>query len=120
MSDRTDTALLSDILQAIQRVLEYTAGMTYEAFVADTKTQDAVIRNLEIVGEAAKNLSRELRARYRDAPWKSMAGVRDRLVHDYFGVNLDIVWQIAAVELPQLAPQIAAMHASLAAPSAAA
>ena len=120
MSDRTDAALLCDIQQAIQRLLEYAAGMTYDAFVGDTRTQDAVIRNLEIVGEAAKNLSHELLVRYPDAPWKSMAGVRDRLIHDYFGVNLDIVWQIASVELPKLAPLIAAIRASRTASDAAA
>ena len=74
--------------------------------MADTKTQDAVIRNLEILGEAAKNLSDPLRSQYPGIPWKSMAGVRDRLIHHYFGVNLDIVWQIATIELPQIASQL--------------
>ncbi|HID86151.1 MAG TPA: DUF86 domain-containing protein [Anaerolineae bacterium] len=60
-----------------------------QAFLEDTKTQDAVIRNLEIIGEATKNLAKDLRERYSDIPWKSMAGVRDRLIHHYFGVNLD-------------------------------
>ncbi len=76
--------------------------MDYEAFLADFKTQDAVIRNLEIIGEATKNLSEELRNRYSEVPWKAMAGVRDRLIHRYFGVNLDIVWQIVSNELPPL------------------
>ncbi len=80
--------------------------MTYEAFLADIKTQDAVIRNLEIIGEATKGLSAELRANYADVPWRGMAGVRDRLIHHYFGVNLDIVWQIAGSELPEVASQI--------------
>lgn len=84
-------------------MLSYTAGMTYEAFLADEKTQDAVIRNLEVVGEATKKLSATLRAKYPDIPWKSMAGVRDRLIHHYFGVNLDIVWAIVTVELPKVA-----------------
>lgn len=82
------------------------SGMTYDSFVADVKTQDAVIRNLEILGEATKNLSDPLRAKHSAIPWKSMAGARDRLIHDYFGVNLDIVWEIATLELPKLAPQI--------------
>jgi len=82
--------------------------MTYTSFVADTKTQDAVIRNLEILGEATKNLSKELRAKYPAVPWRSMAGARDRLIHQYFAINLDIVWQIATVELPQVASQLAA------------
>jgi uncharacterized protein with HEPN domain len=106
MSERADRDSLSDIQEAIRRIHVYTAVMTYEAFLADVKTQDAVIRNLEIVGEATKNLSMRLRNRHPEVPWKAMAGVRDRLIHDYFGVNLDIVWQIVTGELPQLATQI--------------
>ena len=106
MSERTDTDFLSDIQEAVQRVKAYTAAMTYEAFLADIKTQDAVIRNLEIIGEATKSLSAELRAKYVDVPWRGMAGVRDRLIHHYFGVNLDIVWQIANGELPEVASQL--------------
>ena len=106
MSKRTDQEFLSDIREALQRITAYVAGMTYESFVADPKTQDAVVRNLEILGEAAKNLSDELRAKYPTVPWRSMAGARDRLIHHYFGTNLDIVWQIATVELPQVALQL--------------
>jgi len=106
MSERTDRDFLSDIQEAIRRIAEYTAGMTYQAFVEDTKTQDAVIRNLEIIGEATKNLSKGLRDRYPDVPWKGMAGVRDRLIHHYFGVNLDIVWQIVKDELPKVASHL--------------
>ena len=106
MSKRTDQDFLRDIKEAIHRIHAYTAGMTYEAFLDDTKTQDAVIRNLEIMGEAAKNLSADLREQYSDVPWRAMAGVRDRLIHDYFGINLDIIWQIVTVELPAVAAQI--------------
>ena len=102
MSSRTDRDFLRDILEAIRRIMEYTGGMTYETFVKDTKTQDAVVRNLEVIGEAAKNLSAKLREKHSDLPWKSMAGVRDRLIHHYFGVNLDIVWQIVEAELPEV------------------
>lgn len=83
MSERTDEAFLGDIQEAIDRIMAYTAGMTYEAFLEDLKTQDAVMRNLEIVGEATKNLSQETRTKYPHVPWKNMAGVRDRLIHDY-------------------------------------
>lgn len=107
MSERTDQEFLDDIREALQRITRYVAGVTYTSFVADTKTQDAVIRNLEILGEATKRLSEELRARYPAVPWRSMAKARDRLIHHYFGVNLDIVWQIATVELPQVASQLA-------------
>lgn len=80
--------------------------MTYEQFLRDTKTQDAVIRNLEILGEATKGLSAQLREQYPSMPWKGMAGIRDRLIHHYFGVNLDIVWGIVTMELPTLESQI--------------
>jgi uncharacterized protein with HEPN domain len=110
MSKRTDQEFLSDMREALQRITTYVAGMAYESFVTDTKTQDAVIRNLEILGEATKNLSEELRTTYPAIPWRSMAGARDRLIHQYFGINLDIVWQIATVELPQVASQLATIE----------
>ena len=107
MSSRTDRDLLGDILEVIRRAEVYVACQSYEEFLTDTKTQDAVIRTLEIVGEATKRLSPELRASRSEIPWKNMAGLRDRLIHDYFGVNIDIVWQIVRDELPLLAAQVA-------------
>lgn len=102
MSERDDPELIQDILEAARRITSYTAGLTYETFLADIKTQDAVTRNLEIVGEAARKLSNDLRNANPNIPWKSMSGLRDRLIHDYFGVNIDIVWEIASNELPQV------------------
>lgn len=107
MSERTDQDFISDIQEAIRRVADYTAGMSYEAFLTDLKTQDALIRNLEIIGEAAKNLSEELRENHANVPWKGMTGIRDKLIHHYFGVNLDIVWQVVTNELPQLPQPLA-------------
>jgi uncharacterized protein with HEPN domain len=106
MSSRGDAELLADMQEALRRIAGYTAGLDYAAFAADAKTQDAVIRNLEVLGEAAKLASDAMRARLAGVPWKSMAGARDRLIHDYFGVNLDIVWQIVTVELPAVADQL--------------
>ncbi len=106
MSKRTDREFLDDVREATNRIASYVAEMVYDAFVADTKTQDAVIRNLEILGEAAKGLSETFRAKYPDIPWKSMAGARDRLIHHYFGVNLDIVWQIVSLEIPAVISQL--------------
>ncbi len=106
MSERTDGDFLRDIQEAVRRIRMYTDAMTYERFLADVKTQDAVIRNLEVMGEATKSLSTELRVKHPDVPWKGMAGVRDRLVHHYFGVNLDIVWHIVTAELSVLEFQI--------------
>ena len=106
MSKRMDSDLLNDIQEAIRRIIDYIAGMTYETFLADIKTQDAVIRNLEIIGEATKNLSERLRLKNPHIPWKNMSSVRNRLIHHYFGVNLDIVWQIVTVELPEVASEL--------------
>lgn len=81
MSKRNNNDLLSDIHEAMQRMMTYITGMTYDVFLLDTKTQDAVIRNLEIIGKAAKNLSEEIRIQHPEIPWKGMAGIRDRLIH---------------------------------------
>ena len=106
MSNRTDKDFLYDIQEAIRRIKAYTHEMTYKEFLADTRTQDAVIRNVEIIGEATKKLSIRLRKRYSSVPWKEMAGARDRLIHHYFGVDLEVVWQIVIAELSDLALQI--------------
>jgi uncharacterized protein with HEPN domain len=88
---RRDADFLLDIQDAIQCVLGYTVGMNWEAYIVDYKTQDAVVHNLEVIGEATKNISDNLRAQYPSIPWKDMASTRDRLVHHYFGINQEIV-----------------------------
>jgi uncharacterized protein with HEPN domain len=85
--------------------------MAWEDFLQDYKTQDAVVRNIEIIGEATKKLSEELIGKHPHIPWKDMAGARDRLIHHYFGVNREIVWQIVQEDLPKLQPQIDAVLA---------
>lgn len=106
MPKRRDQDYLSDIREAIQRIAVYTAGLDYEQFMQDSKTQDAVVRNLEIIGEATKNLSSRLRRVYAQIPWKDLAGMRDKMIHHYFGINYEIVWTIAKEELPDLLSQI--------------
>lgn len=100
MSKRADTDFLNDNKEAILRINVYVENLSYEEFLNDIKTQDAVVRNLEIIGEAIKNISEELKEKYPRVPWKDLAGVRDKLIHHYFGVNLDIVWNIVKEELP--------------------
>ena len=80
--------------------------MTYEEFVTDEKSNFAVVRALEIVGEATKRLPAELKSRYPALPWREMAGMRDKLAHDYFGVNLEVVWDTAVQEAPGLEAEI--------------
>lgn len=106
MFKRRDQDFLGDIREAIQRIAAYTEGMTYEQFMKDSKTQDAVIRNLEVIGEATKNLSSRLRKAYPQIPWKDLAGMRDKMIHHYFGINYEIVWTVAKEELPDLLPKI--------------
>jgi uncharacterized protein with HEPN domain len=93
---------LEDILQAIRKVHDYTAGLTRESFAQDAKTIDAVIRNLLIIGEAAKMVPESVRTEYSVVEWKKMAGLRDILAHHYFEVDLDIVWDIVQNKLPAL------------------
>lgn len=102
MSKRGDAELLADLREAIARIEDYTRGLTFEQFMKNIKDQDAVVRNLEIIGEASKNISSAFKKKYPKIPWNDMARVRDRLIHHYFGVNLDIVWDIVKVDLPSL------------------
>ena len=101
--------LHSDIKEAITRIQIYVKGVGYEEFLNDTKTQDAVVRNLEIIGEATKNVSDELMGKYPEIPWRQQARLRDRLIHHYSGVNYDIVWDIVTTELPKVMQQIEAI-----------
>ena len=103
---RRDKQRLDDLIEAIRRITSYIGGLTYEQFLEDSKTQDAVIRNLQVIGEAAKKLSQPLRKVHPHLPWKEMAGMRDRIVHEYFGIKFDIVWTVANQELPAVLPEI--------------
>jgi uncharacterized protein with HEPN domain len=100
MSKRQIPELLEDIKEAAVRIGKYINGMDYQAFLDEFKTQDAVVRNVEIIGEAVKKLPKSFTSKYTGIPWKEMAGTRDKLIHDYFGVNYDILWNIAKNELP--------------------
>ena len=98
---------LQDILDAIDRINSYVAGMTYPEFLADQKTQDAVTRNIEIIGEAARSLTAEFREGQPSIPWEDIIGMRNVIVHHYFGILPDVVWDVIHNELPALRSQIA-------------
>lgn len=89
---KDDRVYLEHIANSLKKLLEYSEGMTLEQFLDDSKTQDACVRQLEITDEAAKRVSTSLRERFSDVPWKDMAGMRDRLIHQYINVDLMIVW----------------------------
>jgi len=103
--DKTQ-AFLNDILEAAKRITLYTDNIPYEAFLSEIKTQDAVVRNLEIIGEATKQIPDEIRQHAPHIPWKSITGMRDKLIHQYFGVNLDIVWNVVQDDLAKLVEAI--------------
>jgi len=98
---KDDRVYLQHIRDAIGRILSYTANGR-DAFLATPQAQDAVIRNLEIIGEAVKHLSPELRQQHPDIPWKQIAGMRDEMIHEYFGVDVHIVWKVVERHLPTL------------------
>ena len=95
---------LRDIYDAMVAILEFVGEMDYDAFVADDKTAAAVIRKFEIIGEASKNVPEEVRQKYALVPWRRMAGMRDRLIHAYFGVDYSLVWQTAKEEILRFSP----------------
>ena len=106
MSKRTEREFLIDIKEAIIRILKYSENLDFEIFTRDLKTQDAIVRNIEIIGEAVKNLSVDFIDQYPHVPWKNIAGMRDKLIHHYFGINVDIVWEVVRIEIPKLEKQI--------------
>lgn len=93
---------LEDILESVTRIEEYTRSSDFAVFERNTEQQDAVIRRLEIIGEAVKNLPEEVRQRYPDIPWKQIAGMRDVLIHEYSHVSLDRVWKVVTDHLGDL------------------
>lgn len=103
---RKDEAYLKHILDAISKVEKFMEGVTKEGFFENVEKQYAVLRALEIIGEATKNLGRDLKKKYREVPWKDIAGMRDKLIHQYFGVNLELVWETVKKRIPELKEQI--------------
>ena len=102
MYKREDKELVLDMFFACQRILEYTKGLSYVDFKSDNKTLDAVIRNIEILGEAAKNVSKDFTEKYHNIEWSKIARTRDKLIHFYFGVDVDTIWDIVNKNIPIL------------------
>jgi len=106
MSNRNPKLFIADIKEAISKVELYIKNITFSEFKKDDKTVDAVVRNLEIIGEAVKNLSSEFKGRYSSVNWRGATAMRDRLIHGYFGVDIAIVWETITTDLPELKVEV--------------
>ena len=104
--DRTYIMYLEDLLIAMNRIAEYIEGMSFMEFKRDYKTVDAVIRNFEIIGEAAKNIPFELKEKHSEVPWAEMYLLRNKVSHEYFGIDYEIIWDVASNYLPYNKKQI--------------
>jgi uncharacterized protein with HEPN domain len=93
---------IEDIIEALDRIFQYVQGLDYNSWLKDQKTIDAVIRNLEIIGEAAANVPQEIQDQYTDIPWYQMKGMRNILIHEYFGVDNEVIWKTIQEDLPIL------------------
>jgi uncharacterized protein with HEPN domain len=109
MSERNLTLLLLDISISISKVLDYTAGMTYESYEADPKTKDAVERNFEIIGEAAARIPDDFKKLHPNVEWRIIKDSRNFIIHEYFGVNNQIVWDTIQFRLPDLLKEISSL-----------
>jgi uncharacterized protein with HEPN domain len=100
-----DRTFIGDILRSCEKVIRYSRGLSKEVFFADELKYDAVLRNLEIIGEAVKHLSSESRDRHPEIAWRKIAGLRDMVIHEYFGLDATILWDVITSEVPKLRAQ---------------
>lgn len=102
MKKRDSKDFLQDILNSVNDIEDFVGSMSFEQFAVDKKTVNAVVRSIEIIGEATKNISDSLKEKHKELPWKKMAGMRDRLIHDYVGVDTEILWKAVKENIPPL------------------
>lgn len=106
MTGRDYTDYINDIIESIDDVASFVKGMSYDEFVHDKKTFNAVVRSIEIIGEAAGKLPQDVRHRAPDIPWNKVTGMRNRLAHEYFGIDAQILWKTAVEALPPLREKV--------------
>jgi len=109
MSRRSPHRLLADVLERIERIERHIAGMERDTFLSDEKTTDAVVRSLEVIGEAANRLPPDFREQHAEIPWGRIVGLRNRVIHAYFEVDLELVWEIVGGELRDLKSQVTSL-----------
>jgi uncharacterized protein with HEPN domain len=102
MSKRDNVLLIHDMIESVQKIMTYTRDMSFDQFKGDSKTVDAVIRNFEVIGEAANRLTENYKNNNPEIEWSHLRGFRNRIVHEYFGIDLEIVWHIIEENLPEL------------------
>jgi len=105
---------LEDILEAVEKIEKFTSDLSYQEFVEDEKTVDAVLHNFEVIGEAAKNVPQGIREKYDKLPWTEMAGMRDKLIHGYATIDLEIIWKTVTSDVPELRLQVKNLQEKLA------
>ena len=106
MSPRNWKIRITDILESIEHITAYTEDMTLSEFQTDQKTIDSVLRNLEIIGEATRHIPQNIIKKYSDLPWNEMRAMRNIVIHEYFGVNLNIIWHTTQVNLPTIVDRL--------------
>ncbi|HLC63277.1 MAG TPA: DUF86 domain-containing protein [Candidatus Nanoarchaeia archaeon] len=110
---RDNKLFVKDIIDAMESIERFVGNKTLDKLKKDEKTSSAVIRKFEIIGEAAKYMPKEIKYQHKDIPWKSMMGMRDRLIHAYFGIDYTLVWSAIKTEIPKLKPQLEKMLSQL-------
>ena len=111
--ERSDKLYLEDLLTAIKRIAEYIEGQNFDQFKQDYKTVDAVVRNFEIISEASKNVSDDIKITNPEIPWQEMYYLRNRVMHEYFGIDYEIIWDVAKNYLPENSRQIEKILSSI-------
>jgi len=106
MTEKYDLVFIEHILDSINAIEEFSRGVTKEEIIKNRLKQSAIIREIEVIGEAAKNVSKSLKSKWKKVEWSNIAGTRDKMIHHYFGVDLNIVWNIVRNDLPRLKEQM--------------
>lgn len=109
MSKRSNKDLLTDIIESIDKIFRYTEGMKFDDFMQDERTADAVVRNFEIIGEAANRIEEGLHSQFPEVEWRRIIGLRHRIAHDYFGIDYNIIWEIRETKLADFKQQMEKM-----------